>query len=545
MRSRRRSRRPGRAVLVVLATTAASLALVVPSADAGPPQHGPDAGPAQSVRSCASLGELRLPDTTVTSAVTDAGDATTPASCRVTLTVDDPEDTGVVTVWVDLPESTWNGRFQGVGGGGFSGGTPERLLPALRAGYAAAATDAGNPRGSNTDPTDDAQFALDPDGTLDWPAIEDFGHEGVHDMTVTAKAVVAAYYGHDPAHSYFNGCSTGGRQGLMEAQRYPDDYDGIAAGAPVINWPQLQTMQIWGQLVMEEEGNPIPACEFAAALSATVAACDTVGDGVVDGVISDPLACSFDLGTLVGTVTPCGEITAQDVEVMRRIAQGPRRPDGGFLWYGLPPGAPYAGLHDVVQQPDGTLLQQPFVFDIWWFRYFLTQDPDFDWTSLTYESYADWFDVAVERYDEVLGASDPDLSAFHASGGKLVVWHGGADFGVPVQGSIDYYERVQDTLGRGQTEQFLRLFLFPGVGHCGGGAGAQPVDPLRAVVEWVEEGTAPRTLDATSVVEDGTVTGTRPVCAYPWVARWTGRGERADGSTYRCVPATRLQLRQA
>jgi hypothetical protein len=494
MRLRRHLRHPGRATLAVVATTASAV-LVAPGAQAAPPDRTPES--ATPVISCdaESFTQLGLANTTVTGAVRHAGDATTPASCRVTLTVDDPEDSGVVTVWVYLPETTWNGRFQGVGGGGFTGGSPERLVPALQAGYAAAATDAGNPAGNDADRTNDASFGLNEAGELNWPAIEDFGHAGVHDMTVTGKAITTAYYGQEPAYSYWNGCSTGGRQGLMEAQKYPDDYDGIAAGAPVINYSELQVAQLWGQIVMLQENNPVHPCKFQAALTATVTACDTVGDGVVDGVIGDPLACDFDLGTLVGTATACGEITAKDVEVMRRIAEGTRGTNGQFTWYGLVPGAPYAGLHDVVQQADGSLVQQPFIYDIWWFRYFLTQDPDFDWRTLTYESFEHWFDVSVERYDDVYGGTDADLSAFRDSGGKLLLWHGAADFGVMMQGTLDYYERVRDELGSGHTQQFVRLFVAPGVGHCRGGAGAQPVDPLGALVEWVEGGNAPRTLD--------------------------------------------------
>src|SRR5215207_2611011 len=199
--------------------TAAALALgagsvVAPAASATPPGGG--TGGAPPPVGCAELttARLALPDTTVTSAVTDPGDPTTPASCRVTLTVTHPPAGDAVTVWVDLPTDTWNGRFQAVGGGGFSGGSPDSLLAPLRNGYAAAATDAGHTGAT-------ADFALRADGTLNWPAIQDFGYRGVHDMTVTAKAVIAAFYGSGPEYSYWNGCSTGGRQGLMEAQRYP------------------------------------------------------------------------------------------------------------------------------------------------------------------------------------------------------------------------------------------------------------------------------------------------------------------------------------
>jgi tannase/feruloyl esterase len=509
--------------VVVSAWLAASCADAPAPAPSPPPVH-----------SCDGLRELARPDTIVTEAREDAGDAATPRSCRVTLTVTDPVDAGAVTVWVYLPVDGWNGRFQGVGGGGFLGGDPEDLLDPLRSGYAAAATDAGH-----AGPT--ADFALDAEGTLDRPAIEDFGHEGIQDMTRAAKDVVRAYYGTGPAHSYFNGCSTGGRQGVMEAQRFPDEYDGIAAGAPVINFPEMQTGQIWGQVAMLASGNPVPPCKFEAVLAATIVACDTVGDGVRDGVIGDPLACRFDPGTLVGRVTPCGPITAADVDVIRRIGEGPRRQDGGFLWYGLAPGAPFAGLHDTAEV-DGRLEGKPFQYDLWWLGLFLAQDRGWDWKTLTPAAFEAFFDQAVRQYGDVLGSADPDLSAFARSGGKLLLWHGAADFGVPFQGTVDYVERVRATLGADRAQEFARLFLAPGVGHCRGGSGAQPVDPLAALVDWVENGTPPATLDGARLDENGAVTATRPICPYPTVARWNGRGDPNEGATYTCSEATRMAV---
>lgn len=523
-------RLPAIALSAVLALLAMTLGLG--SAQAAPPDGKGKGRPTPApttilpVRDCAGMTSLALPRTQAVSAAVHQGDATTPASCRVTLRVSDPVDSGVVTVWVHLPLRTWNGRFQGVGGGGFLGGSEERMLPALQGNYAVGATDAGHTGAT-------ADFALNDDGTLNWPAIEDFGHEGVHDMTVTTKAVIAAFYGRAPAYSYWNGCSTGGRQGLMEIQRHPDSYDGVLAGAPVINFDEMQTAQIWGQVAMLEEDNPVAMCKFATALAAEVKACDKVGDGVVDGVIGDPLSCRFDLSTLVGTSTECGTITATDVKVMTLIREGARRTDGGFLWYGLAPGAPYAGLNDTVTGPDGSLIGSPFTYDLWWFSRFLKQDRSWDWTTLTYRDFESSFDLAMDRYDEVLGADDPDLSDFRAAGGKLLMWHGAADFGVMYQGSLDYYERVRAELGPGKTQQFARLFVAPGVGHCRGGAGPELVDPFQALVTWVEQGKAPRTLEAAKVV-NGTVTQTRPVCMYPFVARWTGRGDPNDGSTYRC-----------
>ncbi|MGP4014634.1 tannase/feruloyl esterase family alpha/beta hydrolase [Saccharopolyspora sp. 5N708] len=523
-----------RAVAFVAALAAGAAAITAAGGSAAAQQ---ESAPNTPTRSCGSLTELALQNTTVDSAIEDPGDASTPPSCRVTLTVADPTDQGAITVWVYLPTRTWNGRFQGVGGGGFLGGDPARLIDPLRAGYAAAATDTGHAGNS-------AEFALDGSGRLNWPAIQDFGYEGIQDMTVTAKAVVAAYYGQHPAYSYFNGCSTGGRQGVMEAQRHPDEYDGILAGAPVINFPEMQTGQMWGQVVMLEQHNPVAPCKFEAAVTAMVDACDALGDGVRDGVIGDPLGCEFDLGTLVGRETPCGTITAADVDVMRKIGEGPRRADGEPLWYGLAPGAPFAGLNDTVEV-DGRLVGAPFDYDLWWFGLFLAQDRSFDWTSLTYASFEAYFDQAVQMYSEVLGAANPDLSAFQAAGGKMLLWHGKADFGVPFQGTVDYYQRVQDRLGPGQTQQFLRLFLAPGVGHCGDGAGPAPADPLGALVKWVEHGKAPKTLEATRVDDGGQVTQTRPICGYPFVARWTGRGDANDATTYRCAPDTQLERPKA
>lgn len=501
---------------------AAMVAAVVPAL----PEQNPSKA-VGSVRTCASLSQLSRPGTTVVSAANDTGDSTTPPSCRITLRVTDP-DGGEVTVWVALPLHTWNGRFQGVGGSGFLGGDPARLTAPLRAGYAAAATDAGHP-GANAD------FVLNPDGSLNRPAINDFGYQGIEDMTVAAKAMVKAFYGRDAAYSYFNGCSTGGRQGITEAQRYPDDYDGILSAAPVINYPRLKTGQMWGQVVMLADGNAVAPCKFKAAVAAMTDACDTEGDGVRDGVIGDPLGCRFDLSTLVGRATACGPITTADVEVMKKIQQGARRENGDSLWYGLAPGTPFAGMNDTVVS-NGKYVGSPAATGLWWFSRFLAQDPSWDWTTLTYPKYEAYFDKAVSTYNDALGADNPDLSGFASAGGKLLLWHGTADFAVPFQSTVDYYRRVLEKLGPGRTQQFLRLFLAPGVDHCGSGPGPQPADPFAALVDWVERGRAPWTLPAVRTGADGSVTATRPLCMYPNVARWTGRGAPTDGTTYRCVP---------
>jgi feruloyl esterase len=188
----------------------------------------------------------------------------------------------------------------------------------------------------------------------------------------------------------------------------------------------------------------------------------------------------------------------------------------------------------------GRLEGTPFQYDLWWLGLFLAQDRNWDWKTLTPAAFEAFFDQAVRQYDDVLGAADPDLSAYERSGGKLLLWHGAADFGVPFQGTVDYYERVRATLGAERTEHFVRLLLAPGVGHCRGGAGAQPADPLAALVDWVENGKAPTILDGERLDENGVATATRPICPYPTVARWTGQGDPDDGATYTCAEATRM-----
>lgn len=516
----------GRSAVVIL-TTVTTLVLSLTAASASSAATQPDAPDRTPVRSCDSLASLSLADTTVDGAVVHEDDGATPRSCRVHLSITHPPADDDVNVWVWLPVEAWNGRFQGVGGGGFSAGSPSALAEPLRNGYAAAATDGGHPGGS-------ADFVLDPGGTLNWQRIRDFGYLAIHDMTVAAKAVVRAYYGTPPQYSYFTGCSTGGRQALAEAQRYPTDYDGILAGAPVVNWAKMQVAQIWGQVVMRESNNFVPACKFRVATEAVIQACDTVGDGVKDGVIGNPTRCNFDPAKLIGTSTSCGTITETDAEVIRKIWEGPRGRDGEFLWYGLAHGASLAGLN-ATEVVDGELVGKPFPHSVDWIRYWLLQNPDWDWTTLTYSGFEQLFDRSVEMYSNIVGTSNPDLRAFRDAGGKLIMWHGFSDFGVFPQGTINYYKRVQDVIGnRAQTQKFLRLFMAPGVDHCGGGPGPQPTDLSEALVKWVEDGKAPRTIPAVRKDADGKVTQSRPLCPWPETARYKGHGDPDDASNFLC-----------
>lgn len=494
-----------------------------PVVPAGPPPKALVAN-AKPSRTCESLRDLSLANTTIESATVDQGDASTPASCRVTAIVTHPPAGDRVTVWLALPMANWNGRFQGVGGGGFSGGSAGAVRAPLAQGYAAGSTDTGHEGGSGS-------FAIDANNRLRWMQIRDNAYLGIHDMTTTGKAVVAAFYGTAAQKSYFNGCSTGGRQGLMEAQRYPADYDGILAGAPAINWTKLHIEQMWGTVQMLETKNPVPMCKYAAATQAAVAACDAI-DGVKDGVIEDPKRCTFDAKTLVGQTFDCGAFTEADATVINHIWEGPRALDGSFLWYGLTRGADFGGLSGTGGTP---LVPRPNNITVEWWRYFLKQDAQWDPLTLTRQSYEQAWVQSVEQYSDTIATDNPDLTAFRDRGGKLVMWHGQSDPLIYPGGSIDYYTRVQQHMGGpARTSSFARLYLAPGVGHCGGGAGPGPSGQFEAVVKWVEEGAAPDTLSAVRRDQTGAVTRTRPLCQYPLVAAYRGQGSTDQAASFVC-----------
>lgn len=486
------------------------------------------AGPHRPARSCESLASVELPHTTVVSATSVPATTSVPGHCAVQLVVTNPPANDQIRVGVWLPTENWNGRFQGTGGGGFSGGSPTAAPAAvLRSGYAAAATDAGHTGGSGS-------FALNPDRTLNWQLIADFGYLGIHEMTVAGKELVKRFYGTGSFRSYFNGCSTGGRQGLMEAQRYPTDYDGIAAASPAVNWTKFHPAQFWGQLQMMLSGNVVGQCKLTVATQAAITACDPQ-DGATDGIIGDWQGCRFDARTLIGTVTDCGTVTPADADLINKIWEGPRDADGGFLWYGLERGA---GLQSLNNTSGGN--QVPFGIGLDWFRYFLLQNPGWDWRTITYDQYLLLFQQSVLQYQAVIATDDPDLSAFRDAGGKVVFWHGTADPLIFFRGTVDYYQRLEAAMGGAkQTQKFARFFVAPGVGHCGGGQGAAPTDALDALVRWVERGKAPDQLTGQRTDFAGNVQISRPVCQYPEIARYKGRGNVDDARNFTCSRGAR------
>src|SRR5215471_2268298 len=259
------------AAMVVVLTAASHAQNPQASLMQAPPK--PLVANAKPVRSCESLASVALPDTTIESATVDAANA---GICRVVALTTHPPAGDKVRIWLAIPTANWNGRFLGTGGGGFSGGSAAGVNQPVSLGFAAGATDTGHEGGS-------AAFALDASGRLNWQAIRDFSYVGIHEMTVTGKALTQALYGVAPSRSYFTGCSTGGRQGLVESQRYPQDYDGIASAAPAINWTHLLVHGLWGPVLMNAASNPIASCKLNAATAAAVTACDGI-DGVKDGV---------------------------------------------------------------------------------------------------------------------------------------------------------------------------------------------------------------------------------------------------------------------
>jgi hypothetical protein len=322
----------------------------------------------------------------------------------------------------------------------------------------------------------------------------------------------------------------------MEAQRYPGDYDGIAAAAPAIHWDRFMVAQLWGELQMLLAGTFIPQCEMAAVNAAAVTACDGL-DGVTDGIIGDWKGCDFDARSMIGTVTTCGTITETDADIINRIWEGPRDQAGGFLWHGLLPGADLGPLNFTLTAPDGTTTGIPFLFSLNHFVYWLARDPGFDWTTLTLDAYVDFFNQSVAEFDDVIGTGDTELSPFREAGGKIVAWVGTYDQLIYPQGSIDYYERVVAQMGGlAKTKNFFRFFIAPGVAHCAGGVGAAPADPFGALVNWVENGKPPRTLLGVRRDTTGNVVMSRPVCHFGENAVYLGHGDTNVAKNFVCRP---------
>lgn len=425
-----------------------------------------------------------------------------PPFCDVRIEQQTPGgDTAHITVWVPLD---WNERFLGLGGQGNRTAVPwifgdlvrlATLPRAVRNGFATAETDAGN-----VDPRF-AEWGLDAETReLDWELIRNWQDRSTHDMTVIAKAVINAIHGQDPRYSYFQGTSGGGRQALMEAQRYPGDYDGIWSADPAINYPKLAAACIWPTLVMKELNNPLPPAKLEAFRTGYLAAAGV--EAAELGYVSDIEPRAWDPHELVGQPTVAGKITAEDADVMAKIWEGPRAADGRQLWFGVRPDTESWGenIHRVgvmtTTEVDGAIVPEPFVMANAFIGGWLLHDPEWDWTTLTFEAFETLFDQGVREFEDV-STDDPDLSGFGDSGAKLLVTHGLADEIIFAGGTIAYTDRVFATMGAQALEPFFRAYFTPGDGHShvtAAGPGLTLAGGMVALMDWVENGVAPETL---------------------------------------------------
>ena len=433
-----------------------------------------------------------------------------------------------INIWVGLPTGgNWNGRLQSEGGGGYAGsvGIP---TGSIAAGYIGVQTDTGHVGGSGTF----GMLTPAPNGAPDVQLQTDFAYRSEHEMAVIGKQLAQAFYGEVPRYSYWNGCSTGGRQGMRIAQQFPGDYNGIVAGAPAFHWDRFQAYQIWPQVAMRlDAGGPIAGAKQTLATNAAVAACDAI-DGVVDSMIGDPRQCTYNpvndaaitRASCTSTDNTC--LTPGEASAINKIWVGARNASGKPLWPGVERGAALNGLGGAT--PFAIAVAQP--------RYWVYFDPTWDWTTLTYSNYEAFFKQSMQMVNPMMASETPDLSAFRNSGGKILMWQGWADQLIMPQGSIMYYDAVTNFMGGGyaQSQQFFRHFLAPAVGHCSGGNGPQPQNLLQSVVDWVEQGIAPDRITASRTLSGGALQ-TRPLCPYPAVAKYTGSGSTDDAANFVCT----------
>jgi Tannase and feruloyl esterase len=559
-RPRRRVGQRVRALLLT-GTAAAVLASVglwgTPAATAAPAASAQRA----PVEPCAALTGLSLPglpgsDTATVSAAEVAG-----SGCQVAIEITDTSDPrggqpGMIGIDLTLPDS-WNGNYMAEGNGVYCSPASFVTLAGdqwLAAGYAISQDDCGH-TGYPNPLVSPWVTNSSPPPTLNWDRIDDFGYLAQHLTAVESKYVINQYYNVGAHYSFWNGCSTGGRQGLMEAQRYPTDFNGILAGAPALNWPQFMVAQMWPQLVMEWNNDYLPTCKEDLVNTTLQARCPDQ-DGQVDGVF-DPRNCDVlgVLDSLIGTGTPCGTFTKADALVVQEIWQGPRYSGsqndllhGLPVWFGMEPGADLAGVYvptlgpggglglaTTYQLPDGQWSGAPFIPSADWFQRWITQNLNFVYTDLTYQQYFQDFLRSGQMFDDALATDNPNLQAFRAHGGKLIMWQGLADQLIFTGDSINYYNHVLAANGGiRSTESFFRYFLAPGVMHCGtpGPGSIAPTNPMQQVINWVENGQAPAVLDASGSVNGQSVT--RPLCPYPDPdAIYTG-GDPNVASSYAC-----------
>jgi hypothetical protein len=477
--------------------------------------------------SCDSLAQFKIDHGDVTAArAVPAGPFTVqglmgakqmnlPAFCQVKVTLRPMPDSEIrIEVW--LPASGWNGRLEAMGNGGLAGSIYEDAMGgALWAGYAAAGTDTGH-----TGSPASGNWAL---GHPE--KIVDFGWRAVHLMTVEAKELISAYYGAPAKYSYWNGCSEGGGQALSEAQRFPEDYDGILAGAPANYFVHLQIGGNWiSQAIHKDPATMIAPAKLPAIAAAVLSQCDTL-DGVKDGVLEDPRQCHFDPETVLCKSEENNScLTAAQVAGLKKVYEGAMNPRTGeqiFPGYIRGGETGWGTWIAGTQVPPGNI-QHAIMYS--GLANLVFNGPTWDWRNFDFDK-----DVVLadERVGSTINQINPDLSGFRKHGGKLLQYHGWNDPAISPLNSINYFESVQAKMG--DTSNFYRLFMIPGMEHCMGGPGASNFDHMRVIVKWVEEGVAPERIVASSPGR------THPLCAYPRVAKFTGTGSADDAMNYTCA----------
>jgi feruloyl esterase len=485
--------------------------------------------------SCESLGMLKLPNTTITTATSvPAGPfqapgtpapppVMLPAHCRVAAVLMPSSDSHIeMEVW--MPVDNWNGKFEAVGNGGWAGvitygsGTPQpvprNMAFALNEGYATASTDTGHVNDGTQ-----ARFAVGHPEKF-----TDFAYRAVHEMTVASKAIIATFYGSGPKLSYWNGCSTGGRQALIEAQRFPDDFDGIVAGAPANFMTHLTAGVVASaQVAHKDEPGNMPIDTLRLLHTAVIRACDAV-DGVRDGVLQDPTRCAFDVKQLAckdGNTASC--LTPAQVDAARQMYEGLKNPRTHEQVY---PGMAFGS--ELGWDPVNGL--QPLPIAESYFRDLVFADSG--WNYRRFDADAD-VAKADAAHAALMNATDPNLHAFFARGGKLIQYHGWSDQQISPVNSINYYKSVETKLGRDEVSKSYRLFMAPAMMHCGGGDGPNQFNPMAALERWREANVVPTQIVATHVT-NGVVDITRPLCPYPQVAVYSGSGSTSDAASFSC-----------
>jgi len=475
--------------------------------------------------------------TTISGAKTVAADAKLGEHCFVEGTVATPGNT--VNFQLALP-TNWNGKllFEGVGG---FGGSMASLNSGIQRGYASATTDTGHQGKSATD----GSWALN-----NRPKEIDYGHRGTHVTAVAAKKLTSAYFGAKPRYAYFNGCSNGGRQALMEAQRYPQDFDGIVAGDPSFGALGYVRRGLTYQFMLKSPKRVVPSAKLDVLSKAVLAACDG-NDGVVDGLIGDPRQCSFNSASLLCKEADSPDcLTAGQLESVQMIYSDVKLPNGDRM-LGFPMGHEAgasgwplwtSGSTAPAQQADGRMwfgdnAPIAFRFADGFFRYmaFEKDEPNYDWRQ---------FDVnrdmpKIKTIAPILSPTDANLTQFGKSGKKLLLYHGWSDPAITAYSTIAYYDKVVNAVGgKQQADDFVRLFLAPGMHHCRGGPGPDTFDTLTALEQWVEKGIAPTRLIA-SHLTNGKVDRTRPLCPEPQVARYIGTGSIDVAENFKCEASTK------